>query len=205
MRWGTGGPVHGSESPVDAPADLGDFLYGSAHFADLFVLEKAFQMCKSNYVSVCLGKIVYCNVNIPGRDRKVACGRSRTGVPDVIKANVTDYAINHSLSVREAGLRRQTNLQLSTLASIVRIFFIRCGFCKGMWLSCTLQYSKLSKASKPNCVYNVSSHKWETAVIDMIRNNAIDRDLGQSVGRQHLEVFGTSGNIHSQVQLHLLL
>lgn len=65
------------------------------------------------FLSVCLGLIVFCNVKmVPGRGRRVAGRRSRAGVSDVIRAKITDHAINHTLSVREAGLRRLTNLQL---------------------------------------------------------------------------------------------
>ena len=49
-------------------------------------------------------------------------GTPRAVVSDEIKASVIDYVVNHDLSLREAGLRVQTNLQRSTVASIVQIF-----------------------------------------------------------------------------------
>jgi hypothetical protein len=86
--------------------------------------------------------MLYCNVNMdPARDREVAdrgrrvagrgrgvCmrggrrlrGRSRAFVSDETRATMIDHVINHGLSMREAGLRVQTNLQRSTVASIVR-------------------------------------------------------------------------------------
>ena len=85
-----------------------------------------------------------CNVNMdPARDREVAdrgrrvagrgrgvrmCGgrrlrrRSRAVVSDEIRATIIDNVINHGLSMREAGLRVQPNLQHSTIASIMRHF-----------------------------------------------------------------------------------
>ena len=47
-------------------------------------------------------------------------GRSRAVVSDEIRATISDHVINHGLSMREAGLRVQPNLQRSTVASIVR-------------------------------------------------------------------------------------
>lgn len=88
--------------------------------------------------------MLYCNVNMdPARDREVADrgrrvagrgrgvrtrggrrlrGRSRAVVSDEIRATIIDHVINHGLSMREAGLRVQPNLQRSTVASIVRNF-----------------------------------------------------------------------------------
>lgn len=121
IRRSTVGPVHDSGSPVDAPAELGAFLYGSAHFAHLFGLDKPFQMHRSSCLSVCLGIIVYCNVKmVPGRDRevagrgrRVAGGRSRAGVSDVIRTNITDHAIYHTLSEadKSATLNGGTNCE----------------------------------------------------------------------------------------------
>ncbi len=70
-------------------------------------------MHRSSCLSVPLGINVYCNEKmVPDRDREVAGRRSRAGVSDGIRAKITGHAINHTLSVREAGLRRQTNLKL---------------------------------------------------------------------------------------------
>lgn len=49
-------------------------------------------------------------------------GRSRAVVSDEIRATIIDHVINHGLSMREAGLRVQPNLQRSTVASILRNF-----------------------------------------------------------------------------------
>lgn len=49
-------------------------------------------------------------------------GRPRAVVSDEIRATIIDHVVNHGLSLREAGLRVQPNLQRSTVASIVRIF-----------------------------------------------------------------------------------
>lgn len=71
--------------------------------------------------AVCLGIIVYCNVKmVPGRDRevagrgrRVAVGRSRAGVSDVIRTNITDHAIYHTLSEadKSATLNGGTNCE----------------------------------------------------------------------------------------------
>ena len=88
--------------------------------------------------------MLYCNVNMdPARDREVADrgrrvagrgrkvhmrggrrlrGRSSAVVSDEISATITDPVINHGLSMKEAGLRVQTNLLRSTVSSIVRHF-----------------------------------------------------------------------------------
>jgi hypothetical protein len=81
--------------------------------------------------------MLYCNVNMdPARDkvadrgRRVAGrgrgvgmrggrrlrGRTRAVVSDEIRAPITDHVINHDLSMREAGLRVQPDLQRSTEA-----------------------------------------------------------------------------------------
>lgn len=49
-------------------------------------------------------------------------GRPRAVVSDEIRATIIDHVVNHGLSLREAGLRVQPNLQRSTVASIVQIF-----------------------------------------------------------------------------------
>jgi hypothetical protein len=86
--------------------------------------------------------MLYCNVNMdPARDREVADrgrrvagrgrgrgvrrrlrGRSRAVVSGEIRATIIDHIVNHGLSMREAGLRVQPNLQRSTVPSIVRNF-----------------------------------------------------------------------------------
>jgi hypothetical protein len=50
-------------------------------------------------------------------------GSSRAVVSDEIRATIIDHVINRGLSMREAGLRVQPNLQRSTVASIERKFW----------------------------------------------------------------------------------
>lgn len=66
-----------------------------------------------------------------GGERRVARGRirgrqrrekPRPVVSDEIRATIDDHVVNHGLSLREAGLRVQPNLERSTVASIVWIF-----------------------------------------------------------------------------------
>ncbi|KAM9426086.1 uncharacterized protein KZ484_016148 isoform 1-T1 [Pholidichthys leucotaenia] len=56
---------------------------------------------------------------MPGRQRREG---PRAVVSDEVRAEIIDHVVNHGLSLREAGLRVQPNLQRSTVASIVRVF-----------------------------------------------------------------------------------
>lgn len=62
-------------------------------------------------------------------------GRSRAAVSDEIRATIIDHVINHGLSITEAGLRVQPNLQRSTVASSETFpakHQVICAFCKGI-------------------------------------------------------------------------
>jgi len=59
-----------------------------------------------------------------GRGRR-GWGQRREGrkaISDEIRATNVDHVINHSLTMREAGPRVQTNLSRCTVASIIRTF-----------------------------------------------------------------------------------
>jgi hypothetical protein len=57
-----------------------------------------------------------------GRMRGGRQRRQRAVISDEIRATLIDHVVNHGLSLREAGLRVQPNLQRSTVASVMRIF-----------------------------------------------------------------------------------
>ena len=57
-----------------------------------------------------------------GRMRGERQRRQRAVISDEIRATLIDHVVNHGLSLREAGLRVQPNLQKSTVASVMRIF-----------------------------------------------------------------------------------
>jgi len=59
-----------------------------------------------------------------GRGRR-GWGKRREGrkaISDEIRATHVDHVINHSVTMREAGLRVQTNLNRCTVASIIQTF-----------------------------------------------------------------------------------
>jgi hypothetical protein len=62
-------------------------------------------------------------------------GKSRAVVSDEIRATIIDPVINHGLSMREAGLRMQPNLQLNSGIYCEKFQAkqqVRCAFCKGV-------------------------------------------------------------------------
>ncbi|KAI2659957.1 Serine/threonine-protein kinase Aurora-1 [Labeo rohita] len=99
-------------------------------------------------------------------------GRSRAVVSDEIRATVIDHVINHGLSMREAGLRVQPNLQHPTVASIVGVF----------------QQTNRTQCLPPNGGRGkMFTDVQKMAIVDMvIRTNAIKPiEIRDSIGRQH--------------------